>query len=180
MTRSANSLYEILGVSRSASTESIRKAYLHGALRWHPDKNPDDKAQAENIFKRLATAYHVLSDAKLRAVYDRSGDAGLGEHLWSDDPGASMDMAYDYYIQFFVRSGLYWYYQSPKGMSPTKGFSEAKLRELFPELFGKHAGEPREVTEHDQGAPESINLQPGIDADKERISAGGQANRSRM
>merc|ERR1719433_2243446 len=109
------------------------------------------------MFKRLARAYHVLSNAKLRAAYDQSGLTGLGQEARSTDPGSSMDMAYDYYIQFFVRSGLHWFYQSPEGMSPTQGFSEAKLRELFPELFGKHAGEPRRLD--GQGAEKAADTE---------------------
>ncbi|XP_055978131.1 dnaJ homolog subfamily B member 3-like [Sorex fumeus] len=68
--------YEVLGVPRQASTEAIKKAYRRLALRWHPDKNPDDKEEAERRFKQVAQAYEVLSDARQRDVYDRYGEAG--------------------------------------------------------------------------------------------------------
>jgi len=66
--------YQILGVSRNASTEEIRKAYRKLAMQYHPDRNPDDK-QAEERFKEINEAYQVLNDPKKRAHYDRVGSA---------------------------------------------------------------------------------------------------------
>ncbi|XP_006866829.1 PREDICTED: dnaJ homolog subfamily B member 3-like [Chrysochloris asiatica] len=67
--------YEVLGVPRQASAEAIKKAYRKLALKWHPDKNPENKEDAERRFKQVAEAYEVLSDAKKRDVYDRYGTA---------------------------------------------------------------------------------------------------------
>ena len=69
--------YEVLGVSRSASDQEIKSAYRKLALKWHPDKNPDNKEHAEEKFKEAAEAYSVLSDPQRRAQYDRFGHAGL-------------------------------------------------------------------------------------------------------
>jgi molecular chaperone DnaJ len=69
--------YEILGVSRNASKEEIKKAYRKMALKYHPDKNPGDK-EAEEKFKEAAEAYEVLSDDNKRARYDQFGHAGMG------------------------------------------------------------------------------------------------------
>lgn len=66
--------YQILGVSRSASTDEIRKAYRKLAMQYHPDRNPDDK-QAEERFKEINEAYQVLNDSQKRAHYDRVGSA---------------------------------------------------------------------------------------------------------
>ncbi|XP_029930097.1 dnaJ homolog subfamily B member 6-like isoform X2 [Myripristis murdjan] len=69
--------YQILGVRRDASAEDIKKAYRKLALKWHPDKNPDNKEEAEKKFKELSEAYEVLSDANKRSIYDRYGKEGL-------------------------------------------------------------------------------------------------------
>ena len=68
--------YEVLGVNKSATPEEIKKAYRQLALKYHPDRNPDDK-DAEEKFKEAAEAYSVLSDADKRARYDRYGFAGM-------------------------------------------------------------------------------------------------------
>lgn len=68
--------YEVLGVSKNASADEIKKAYRQLALKYHPDRNPDDK-DAEEKFKEAAEAYSVLSDSDKRARYDRYGFAGM-------------------------------------------------------------------------------------------------------
>ncbi|MCI5082156.1 MAG: molecular chaperone DnaJ [Saprospiraceae bacterium] len=68
--------YEVLGVSKSASAQEIKKAYRKLAIKYHPDKNPDDKT-AEEKFKEAAEAYEILSDEQKRARYDRYGHAGV-------------------------------------------------------------------------------------------------------
>lgn len=69
--------YEILGVSKSASQDEIKKAYRKVAMQYHPDRNPGDKA-AEEKFKEAAEAYEILSDADKRAQYDRFGHQAFG------------------------------------------------------------------------------------------------------
>ncbi len=74
---SARDYYEVLGVEKGASRQEIKSAYRRLAVRYHPDRNPDD-AQAEAKFKEAAEAYAVLSDEQKRAQYDRFGHRGMG------------------------------------------------------------------------------------------------------
>lgn len=73
----AEDYYSILQISRSANESDIRKAYRKLALRWHPDKNPDKKEEAEKRFKEISEAYEILSDSKKRSIYDKYGKEGL-------------------------------------------------------------------------------------------------------
>ncbi len=69
--------YEVLGVGRNASPDDIKRAYRRLAIKYHPDKNPDNKAEAEAKFKECAEAYEVLSDPEKRKRYDQFGHEGL-------------------------------------------------------------------------------------------------------
>lgn len=79
--------YDVLGVSKSSSQDEIKKSYRKLALKYHPDRNPDNK-EAEEKFKEAAEAYEVLSDAKKRQKYDQFGHAGMqggtDYHQYSD------------------------------------------------------------------------------------------------
>eukprot|EP00300_Choanocystis_sp_HF-7_P010787 c17154_g1_i3.p1 GENE.c17154_g1_i3~~c17154_g1_i3.p1 ORF type:complete len:370 (+),score=-31.74 c17154_g1_i3:39-1148(+) len=69
--------YKILGVDKSATDDDLKKAYRKLAMKWHPDKNPDNKAAAEKKFKEIGEAYDVLSDKNKRAIFDQYGEEGL-------------------------------------------------------------------------------------------------------
>jgi len=69
--------YEVLGVERTASVEEIKASYRKAALKWHPDRNPENKHEAEAKFRECTEAYSVLSDQEKRQVYDTYGHAGL-------------------------------------------------------------------------------------------------------
>ncbi|MBI1836828.1 MAG: molecular chaperone DnaJ [Flavobacteriia bacterium] len=88
--------YEILGVSKGADAAEIKKAYRKMALKYHPDKNPGDKA-AEDKFKEAAEAYEILSDSDKRSRYDRFGHAGVGSGSGGFGGGMNMD---DIFSQF--------------------------------------------------------------------------------
>lgn len=84
---SKKDLYEVLGISRSATEPEIKKAYRKLAMKYHPDRNPDNK-EAEEQFKEVQKAYEVLSDAKKRAAYDQFGHAGIDPSM-GGGPGAA-------------------------------------------------------------------------------------------
>ncbi|XP_002188422.6 dnaJ homolog subfamily C member 5G [Taeniopygia guttata] len=76
LSRVGESLYRVLGLQKGSSPEEIKKAYRKLALKYHPDKNPDDPAAAER-FKEINSAHATLSDADKRRLYDQYGSLGL-------------------------------------------------------------------------------------------------------
>ena len=90
--------YDILGVAKSASAEEIKKAYRKLAIKYHPDKNPDDKS-AEEKFKEAAEAYEVLSSPEKKQRYDQFGHAGVGGAAGGGYGGGGMNME-DIFSQF--------------------------------------------------------------------------------
>ena len=96
--------YELLGVSRDASEEEIKKAYRKLALQYHPDRNPEDK-QSEEKFKEVSEAYQILSDAEKRAKYDQYGHAAFGDsspfHGGFDFTAGFEDVFGDIFGEFF-------------------------------------------------------------------------------
>ncbi|NOR87715.1 MAG: molecular chaperone DnaJ [Bacteroidales bacterium] len=95
--------YDILGVDKSASESEIKKAYRKVAIKFHPDKNPDD-ATAEDKFKEAAEAYEVLSSADKKSRYDQFGHAGVGGAAgggFGGGGGMSMDDIFSHFGDVF-------------------------------------------------------------------------------
>ncbi len=76
MAETKRDYYEVLGVSKTATDEELKKAYRKLAKQYHPDANPDNKEEAEKKFKELNEAYEVLSDKQKRSMYDQFGHSG--------------------------------------------------------------------------------------------------------
>ena len=100
--------YEVLGVSRTASIEEIKSAYRKCALKWHPDRNPENKAEAEVKFRESTEAYSVLSDSQKRQVYDTYGHAGLSSAgVGTDFNGTIFQDFHDIFGDFFGFEDLF-------------------------------------------------------------------------
>jgi DnaJ-class molecular chaperone len=77
MSNSKDDYYTLLDISKNADENDVKKAYRKLAMKWHPDKNPNNKEEAEKKFKQISEAYEVLSDTEKRGVYDKYGKDGL-------------------------------------------------------------------------------------------------------
>lgn len=105
--------YNILKVNRNATDGDLKKSYRRLAMKWHPDKNPTNKKEAEAKFKEISEAYEVLSDPQKRAIYDQYGEEGLKEAPPSGSGG------------------------SPFGNgSGSNGFNPRNAEDIFAEFFG--------------------------------------------
>uniref|UniRef100_A0A0D9UYV0 J domain-containing protein n=1 Tax=Leersia perrieri TaxID=77586 RepID=A0A0D9UYV0_9ORYZ len=113
--------YKVLGVDRGASDDDLKKAYRKLAMKWHPDKNPTSKKEAEAKFKQISEAYEVLSDPQKRTIYDQLGEEGL---KGQPPPGAGGPEASSFY---------------PGGAHSTSfQFNPRSAEDIFAEFFGVH------------------------------------------
>lgn len=104
--------YDLLGISKNASDNEIKKAYRKLALKYHPDKSPEDKKEEyEETFKKISEAYSVLSDSKKRQMYDQFGKEAVNQN--SDGPGVN---PFDIFGEIFGNGGF------PGGGFPGGGF----------------------------------------------------------
>ncbi|XP_049415569.1 uncharacterized protein LOC125878369 [Solanum stenotomum] len=95
--------YNVLNVGKTATEDDLKKAYRKLAMKWHPDKNPNNKKEAEAQFKEISEAYEILSDPDKRQVFDQYGEEGLKE---MPSPGCSNNPrnAEDIFAEFFGSS----------------------------------------------------------------------------
>jgi curved DNA-binding protein len=110
--------YAVLGVDKTSSDDQIKKAYRKLAIKYHPDKNPDDK-QAEERFKEVTEAYAVLSDAEKKQQYDQFGDTGFHQRFSQEDIFRNVDLG-DIFREF--------------------GFGGRGNDDIFSQMFGGQGG----------------------------------------
>src|SRR6476661_2408969 len=92
--------YEVLSVNRDCSEEDLKKSYRRLAMKWHPDRNPDNP-KAEEHFKEAKEAYEILSDANKRAAYDQFGHAGVDPQAGPAGMGGFGDIFSDIFGEIF-------------------------------------------------------------------------------
>ena len=138
----AETLYDMLGVKKDASADDIRKAYRKLARKHHPDVNPGDKT-AEEKFKKVSSAYDVLSDEKKRKAYDEFGDASL-------QGGFDPDKAREY---------ARW--QNTRQQQREAQYDEGPADFDFAEMFGRARGGPQRG--RDLQASMEMDLRQAID-----------------
>lgn len=125
--------YDILGVSKGASADEIKKAYRKQALEWHPDRHKDEKEAAEKRFKEINEAYQILSDSQKRQAYDQFGHDAFS-------PGGAGGFAGQ--NPFAGQQGGQWgpftytYTSSGQGGSPFAGFDFGDPFDIFEQFFG--------------------------------------------
>ncbi|XAR66500.1 hypothetical protein NMG60_11012766 [Bertholletia excelsa] len=112
--------YKILQVDKNAKDDDLKKAYRKLAMKWHPDKNPNNKKEAEAKFKQISEAYDVLSDPQKRAIYDQYGEEGLKGQVPTPDAGGP---------------GGATFFQTGDGPNVFR-FSTRNPNDIFAEFFG--------------------------------------------
>ncbi|OAY63624.1 DnaJ subfamily B member 13 [Ananas comosus] len=158
--------YKILQVDKNANDDELKKAYRKLAMKWHPDKNPNNKKEAEAKFKQIAEAYEVLSDPQKRAIYDQYGEEGLKGQV--PPPGSDGGATYfstggdgpnvfrfnprnaeDIFAEFFGTSSPFASMGGgPGGMRGTRFSSSIFGDDLFGSAFGGGGGGDSYMNSH--------------------------------
>ena len=133
--------YEVLGVKKDATKDEIRKAYKKLALRWHPDKNPDNKKEAEEKFKEIAEAYSVLSDPDKRREYDNRDSPNFQGFEFNTTNFDPFSMFNDFFKDDpFGSFGNFGFGKDKFGMNNHHSNIEKEIEEIHKKISNLHMG----------------------------------------
>ncbi|KZV51118.1 DNAJ heat shock family protein [Dorcoceras hygrometricum] len=160
--------YNILKVDKSATDDELKKAYRKLAMKWHPDKNPNNKAAAEAKFKEISEAYEVLSDSQKRAIYDQYGEEGLKGQVPPPDAGGPDGATFfrtgdgpnvfrfnprnanDIFAEFFGSSSPFGGMGNGNGVRVSSNFPSSMFGD---DIFGSFGGDSRPMSSGPRKAP---------------------------
>ncbi|QQS38998.1 DnaJ domain-containing protein [Candidatus Woesebacteria bacterium] len=164
--------YDILGVSKNATDEELKKAYRKQAIEWHPDKHQSDKEAAEKRFKEINEAYQILSDKEKRAAYDRFGHSAFS-------PGGAASGAGGFPGgNPFGGGGSWKVYTSGTGGQNTAGFDFGDPFDIFEQFFG--GGNPFRRAQSVPRYGVTIGFMEAIKGVEKRVSIDGKERKIKI
>ena len=159
--------YDILGISKSASADEIKKAYRKQALEWHPDRHKDDKEAAEKRFKEINEAYQVLSDPQKRAAFDQYGSAAF-------TPGGNP------FAGFGGQGGPFTYTYTSGGENPFGNMNFGDPFDIFESFFGGGSPFGRSKAQQTPRYSMTINFMEAIKGVSKEVSIGGKKRKIKI
>ena len=187
----AKDYYAALGLEKAANADQIKKAYRKLAMKFHPDKNPDDK-KAEERFKEITEAYAVLSDSEKKKQYDQFGDAAFHQNFSQEDIFRNADLnsifrefgfggrgGDDIFSNIFGGGGAHQGCGGSRQQRPTKG-QDYLMRLTIPFRQAILGGERRvDLDRNGQNEQLQVRIPPGVEpGQKLRIAGKGGASPS--
>lgn len=132
-----SSYYDILEITKSSSKEEIQKAYRKMALKWHPDRNPNNKEKAEEMFKKIGEAHEILVDDNKRGIYDKYGEEGLKNQVGGNPFEGAGFNPFDLFSNMFGNS--------MPGMNTNKNDEKPLVHEIKCTLKDSYTGSKRSI-----------------------------------
>ena len=176
MANGKSDYYDILGVTKSASADELKRAYRKQALEWHPDRHKDDKEAAEKRFKEINEAYQVLSDPQKKSAYDRFGHQAF-------EPGGGFGRAGG--GSPFAGQGGQWgpftytYSTSGGDGSPFAGYDFSDPFDIFESFFG--GGNPfRQTRKQIQRYSIAIDFMEAVNGVEKEVTVEGKRRKIKI